>query len=81
MEGNFIKENVVLTRAEMDRILRSYRTMNEALRSSSTFLRAENIDLDESAIQAEMCSIFSFFNAFTLSAKNRSATSPLKRSP
>ena len=30
MEGNFINENVVLTRADMDRILRSYRTMNEA---------------------------------------------------
>ena len=57
MEGNFIKENVVLTRADMDRILRSYRTMNEALRSSSTFLRAENIDMDESAIQAEMYSL------------------------
>ena len=57
MEGSFIKENVVLTRAEMDRILRSYRRLNEALRSSGTFLRAENIDMDESAIQAEMYSL------------------------
>ncbi len=57
MEGNFINENVVLTRAEMDRILRSYRRLNEALRSSGTFLRAENIDMDESAIQAEMYSL------------------------
>ena len=57
MEGNFINENVVLTRAEMDRILRSYRRLNEALRSSGTFLRAENIDMDETAIQAEMYSL------------------------
>ncbi|MBR2382078.1 MAG: sigma-70 family RNA polymerase sigma factor [Clostridia bacterium] len=57
MEGSFIKENVVLTRAEMDRILRSYRKMNEALRSSDTFLRAEKPDLDEAALEAEMYSL------------------------
>ena len=68
MEGSFIKENVVLTRAEMDRILSSYRKMNEALHSSSTFMRAENNDLDETAIQAEMYSL----RSFVLSVENPS---------
>ena len=57
MEGSFIEEKVIATRVDMDRLLRSYRKMSEALRASKTFFRADAADLDETAVQAEMYSL------------------------
>lgn len=57
MEGSFIEENVVFSRVEMDRILRSYRKMNEAIRVSKSHFCADLADLDETAVQAEMYSL------------------------
>ena len=57
MEGSFIEEYVVLSRVEMDRLLRSYRKMSEALSTSRSFFRAGQVELDETAVQAEMYSL------------------------
>ena len=57
MEGSFIKEKMIATRVEMDRILRSYRRMEKALRASRSCFSADYADLDETAVQAEMYSL------------------------
>ena len=57
MEGSFIEENAVLSRVDMDRILRSYRKMNEILSTSRSFFRAGQTEIDETAVQAEMYSL------------------------
>ena len=57
MEGSFIEENAVLSRVDMDRILRSYRKMGEAIRVSKSHFCADLAELDETAVQAEMYSL------------------------
>ena len=56
MEGCFIDEGFALRRVEVDRLLRSYRRMNEMLRSSRTWGRhfGDGVEFDEAAIQAQM---------------------------
>jgi DNA-directed RNA polymerase specialized sigma24 family protein len=57
MEGSFIEENTILSRVDMDRILRSYRKLNEALTVSRSHFSADVVNLDETAVLAEMYSL------------------------
>lgn len=57
MEGSFIEENAVLSRVDMDRILRSYRKMGDILSTSRSFFHAGQTELDETAVLAEMYSL------------------------
>lgn len=59
MEDSIIQEETRHTRVECDRILRSYRTMNDVLLSSRSYGRYLNTDdnLDEACIRAQMYSI------------------------
>ena len=56
MEGCLIEENVILSRTEADRLLRSYKAMNSALRSSRSWGRSfcEADPADEAPIHAQM---------------------------
>lgn len=59
MEGNFTQEKTKLARIECDRVLRSYRAMNDVLQSSRTYGRTfgEDDKLDETAMRAHMYAI------------------------
>ncbi len=59
MEGSFIEEKQKLARIDCDRVLRSYRTMNDVLMSSRAWGRTfgEDDNLDEAAMRAQMYAI------------------------
>ncbi len=59
MEGGFNQEKTKLARVECDRILRSYRAMNDVLLSSRSYGRTfgEEYTLDEAAMRAQMYAI------------------------
>ncbi len=59
MEGCLIEENVMLTRVEADRALRSYRRMNSVLHSSHAYGKrfGDGEIMDEAAIHAQMYSL------------------------
>ena len=59
MEGSFIEEKAKMTRCDCDRILRSYRELNEILNSSRSWGRYTIDDgfVDESAIRSQMYAI------------------------
>lgn len=56
MEGCFNDENVLLGRIEADRLLRSYRRMNDVLSSSRSYGRGSFDDgaMDEAAVHAQL---------------------------
>ncbi len=59
MEGSFNQENTKMARIECDRVLRSYRAMNDVLLSSRSYGRTfgEDDKLDETAMRAQMYAI------------------------
>lgn len=59
MESGINQEKAKLTRADCDRILRSYRTMNDVLLSSSAYGRTFGVfdSLDEATMRAQMYAI------------------------
>jgi hypothetical protein len=59
MEGCFIDEGFEMRRVEVDRLLRSYRKMNEMLRSSRTWGRhfGDGEIVDDAALRAQMFSL------------------------
>lgn len=59
MEGSFIEEKQKLARIDCDRVLRSYRTMNDVLMSSRAWGRTfgDDDNLDEAAMRAQMYAI------------------------
>lgn len=59
MEENFTKEQKKLLRVDCDRILRSYRAMNDVLTSARSYGRTfgEDDKLDEAAMRAQMYAI------------------------
>ncbi|MBO5714786.1 MAG: sigma-70 family RNA polymerase sigma factor [Clostridia bacterium] len=59
MEGSFIEENAKMTRCDCDRVLRSYRELNDMLKSSRSWGRHIGEDglLDEAAIHSQMYAI------------------------